>query len=155
MGELSSSVDHFRPLNRFPHLAYEWANWVSSCKRCNFGKADKWASTGYVDPCTTELMERPEEYFDYVPLTGEIVAKSGLTRDARRKAEDTIADLGLNETRLRESRFRQIRVFIEEFYLQEPGPARLDIVSEHQEPSIPHVGVVKMFVEQLRRVEII
>ena len=151
VGELSSTVDHFRPVSSFPDLVFEWDNWVSGCERCNSGKANKWPTAGYVDPCATELRERPEEYFDYVPLTGEIIAKSQLDPDARHKAENTIADLRLNETRLRESRFRQIRAFIEDFYLQEPGPARLDVVSEHQEPSIPHVGAVKMFVEQLRR----
>ena len=124
---------------------------MSSCQRCNSDKGHKWPPTGYVDPCAGELAERPEEFFDYVPLTGEIVAKSGLTHEALRKAENTIAELGLNETRLRESRFRQIRAFIEDFYLQESGPARLDVVSEHQEPSIAHVGAVRMFVEQLRR----
>ena len=151
VGELSSSTDHFRPLNHFPQLAYEWDNWVSSCERCNSGKANKWPVAGYVDPCATELREHPEEYFDYVPLTGEIIAKSRLDPDVRHRAENTIDDLRLNETRLRDSRFELIHSVIQDLLLATPGPDRLTVVSRYQEPSQPHAGVVKMFAEQLHR----
>lgn len=155
VGELSSSVDHFRPLCHSPHLAYAWDNWVSSCKRCNFAKADQWPDTGYVDPCTVVPLERPEEYFDYAHLTGEIVAKSGLTRASRRKAENTIDDLELNETRLRESRFRLMGSFVQDVLLANPGPDRLAVVSRYQEPSQPHSGAVAMFAKRLRHSRII
>ena len=151
VGELQSSVDHFRPLSRCPNLAYEWDNWVSSCQRCNFTKADKWPQKGYVDPCAQDLSERPAQYFDYVPLTGEIVARASLNLQARCKAETMIDDLELNETRLRESRFRLISSFVQDLLLATPGPDRLDVVSRYQEPSQPHVGVIEMFVEQLRQ----
>ena len=150
-GELQSSVDHFRPRSRFPRLVYEWGNWVSSCQGCNFEKADQWPDTGYVDPCASDLLERPEEHFDYAPLTGEIIAKSGLTRDARQKAQSTIDDIGLNEVRLRESRFRLVGSFIQDLLLAAPGQGRQAVVNRYQEPSQPHVGIVKMFTEQLRR----
>ena len=150
-GELRSSVDHFRPRSRCPHLVYEWDNWVSSCQRCNSGKGDRWPPTGYVDPCAADLLERPEAYFDYSPLTGEIVAKSGLPNSARRKAQSTIDDIGLNESRLRESRFRIIGSFVQDLLLATPGSDRFAVVSRYQEPSQPHVGVVKMFADQLRR----
>ena len=35
VGDRASTLDHFRPLSRFPYLAYEWSNWVFSCRRCN------------------------------------------------------------------------------------------------------------------------
>ena len=151
VGELQSSVDHFRPRSRFPRLVYDWDNWVSSCQRCNFAKADQWPDTGYVDPCAVDLLERPEERFDYVPLTGEIVPKSGLTHSARHKAQSTIDDIGLNETRLRETRFRLIGSFVQDLLLATPGADRFAVVSRYQEPSEPHVGVVKMFTNQLRQ----
>ena len=151
VGELQPSVDHFRPLSRCPILAYEWDNWVSSCQRCNFTKADKWPQKGYVDPCAQDLSERPEEYFGYVPLTGEIVARASLNLQARRKAETMIDDLELNETRLRESRFRLISSFVQDLLLATPGPDRSDVISRYQEPSQPHAGVIAIFVEQLRR----
>ena len=155
VGELSSSVDHFRPLHHFPHLAYAWGNWISSCQRCNNAKDDQWPDTGYVDPCAADVLERPEEHFDYEHLTGAIVAKSGLRRDSRRKAENTIDDLELNETRLRESRFRLMGSFIQDLMLANPGPDRLTVVSRYQQPSQPHSGVVSMFTKQLRRSGII
>lgn len=155
VGELASSVDHFQPLRHFPHLAYAWANWVPSCQRCNYAKDDQWPDTGYVDPCAADLLERPEERFDYAPLTGEIVAKSGLARDSRRQAQNTIDDLELNETRLRESRFRLISSFVQDLLLTSPGSERSAVVSRYQEPSQPHAGVVTMFAEQLRRASII
>ena len=151
VGELQSSVDHFRPRSRFPCLVYEWDNWVSSCQRCNFAKADQWPDTGYVDPCSADLLERPEEHFDYAPLTGEIVVKPGLTRDVRRKAENTIDDLGLNETRLCNSRFNLISALIQDLLLENPGPDRLSVADRYQETSQPHAGIVAMFIEQLRR----
>ena len=151
VGELQSSVDHFRPRSRFPRLVYEWDNWVSCCQRCNFAKADQWPDTGYVDPCAADLLELPEEHFDYAPLTGEIVVKPGLTRDARRKAENTIDDLGLNETQLRNSRFRLISVLIQDLLLENPGADRLSVADRYQDPSQPHAGIVAMFIEQLRR----
>ena len=151
VGELQSSVDHFRPRSRCPNLVYEWGNWVSSCQRCNSTKDDQWPDTGYVDPCAADLSERPEEHFDYAPLTGEIVAKSGLTRDARRRAENTIADLGLNETRLRNSRFHLISALVQDLLTETSGRERSAIVSRYQDPSQPHTGIVTMFTEQLRR----
>ena len=154
-GELQSSVDHFRPRSRSPHLVYEWENWISSCRRCNSVKDDQWPDTGYVDPCAADLPERPAEYFDYTPLTGEIVAKSGLAGDARHKAQSTIDDIGLNETRLRENRFRLMGALVQDLLLAKPGQDREAVVSRYQEPDQPHVGAVKMFVEQLRQAGII
>ena len=150
-GRLQPTVDHFQPRSRFPHLVYEWGNWVSSCQRCNFTKDDQWPDTGYVDPCATDWLERPEEYFDYAPTTGEIIAKPGLAGDGSRKAQSTINDIGLNETRLRESRFRVMSALVQDLLLAAPGQDREDVVSRYQESNQPHVGAVTMFVEQLRK----
>ena len=79
VGRKPATVDHFRPLSRFPGLAYEWTNWVFSCTRCNGDhKRDKWPPEEYVDPSANNVLERPEGYFDYDMLTGEIVPHSGL-----------------------------------------------------------------------------
>ncbi len=93
----SPTVDHFRPLSCFPHLAYEWSNWVFSCSRCNTKhKQNKWPDVGYVDPCAPEPDERPERYVDYKSVTGEITPRTGLSETARQRAIQTIEDLGLN-----------------------------------------------------------
>ena len=70
-GGWAPSIDHFRPRSRFPELTYAWSNWIFSCRRCNVdNKKDKWPDSGYVDPCAANVMERPEQYFDYATDTG-------------------------------------------------------------------------------------
>ena len=69
-----ATVDHFKPLSRFPELAYAWSNWIFSCYRCNSdNKQDKWPASGYVDPSAADEREQPQRYFDYDVLTGEII----------------------------------------------------------------------------------
>ena len=106
-GGRAPTVDHFRPLSRFPRLAYEWSNWVFSCYACNVeNKDDRWPDSGLVDPCATVVAERPEQYFDYDMDTGEIVPKHGLSRVDKRKAETTISTLSLNRLDVRFYRSR-------------------------------------------------
>ena len=112
-GGKAATVDHFKPRSRFPELTYEWTNWVFSCRRCNEdNKQDKWPASGYVDPCAGDEQERPGRYFDYDLLTGEIVPHPALDGDAKRKAEATIDDLGLNEIDVRFYRINWVRQFL-------------------------------------------
>ena len=90
-------VDHFRPKTRNPDLVYSWSNWVFACHDCNHAKGDKWPPRGYVDPCAGSRSVRPEHFFSFDILTGEILPKEGLTPARRRKAQSTIDDLRLNE----------------------------------------------------------
>ena len=108
----------FQPLSRCPELAYEWTNWVFSCRRCNGeNKQDKWPPLGYVDPCASDDQERPEKHFDYDVLTGDIVPHPALRSDAKRKAEGTINDLGLNEIDVRFYRINWSRQFLDDLRL--------------------------------------
>ena len=92
------TVDHFRPLKLCPSLAYEWTNWVYSCRRCNENKRDNWPPSGYVDPSASDEQERPEQYFDYDVLTGEIIPGVGsVIGSPYRGPWRTIDDLGLNK----------------------------------------------------------
>ena len=86
-------------------MAYDWSNWVFSCRRCNENKGNGWPEPGYVDPCADVVTERPERYFGYDAKTGEIIPKSGLAGDARLKAVRTINDLGLNKLDVQHYRF--------------------------------------------------
>ena len=114
-GGWAPSVDHFRPRSRFPELTYEWPNWIFSCRRCNEIKNNNWPESGYVDPCAADVMERPEQYLDYEPDTGKIVARKGLSDTARKRAWDTIDDLELSGRDLVNPRFTSVRQFIQEF----------------------------------------
>lgn len=112
-GGKAATVDHFKPRSRFPELTYEWTNWVFSCRRCNEdNKQDKWPPLGYVDPSASDEQERPEQYFDYDVLTGEIVPHPALDGVAIQKAELTIDDLGLNKLDVQFYRINWTRQFL-------------------------------------------
>jgi uncharacterized protein (TIGR02646 family) len=96
--ELSrGEVEHFRPKSRFPELVYQWSNWVFACHDCNHAKGEQWASGGYANPCARSRPARPENFFDFDTLTGELLPKSDLSRSRRSKAQRMIDDLRLNE----------------------------------------------------------
>ena len=89
-------VEHFRPKSRFPDHVYTWSNWVFACHDCNHMKGDKWPVSGYIDPCARAQLARPERFFDFDTLTGEILVKEGLSQAQHSKAMQTITDLDLN-----------------------------------------------------------
>lgn len=150
VGGLAPTVDHFRPISRFPQLAYEWSNWIFSCRRCNEdNKQDKWPDSGYVDPCAADVTERPEHYFDYDTATGEIVANDGISWDAKSKAEDTIDDLGLNKLDVMYFRLQWTRQFVTDL-LSFPPSERLAFAKYIMQRPIEYAGVTGMVVEQLR-----
>lgn len=91
-------VDHFRPKSRFPEKVYQWSNWVFACHSCNMSKLNNWPPAGYVDPCASSRPARPENFFDFDTLTGEIIPNAGLSPARRGKAIRMIDDLRLNDT---------------------------------------------------------
>ena len=146
---LSATVDHFRPLSQFPELAYKWSNWVFSCRRCNGEyKQDKWPALGYVDPGAGDEREQPERYFDYDPLTGEIIPHPSLTGDYKRKAEGTIADLGLNQLDVRFYRLDWTRRFTEDWFALSVDD-RQAFVDFSTRMGVEYAGSTLMMVRQL------
>ena len=89
-------IDHFKPKSDFPHLVYEWTNWVFACHNCNQSKLDKWLPGGYVYPCAEDLSEHPENFFAFNTLTGKLKPKADIYENKRQKAQKTIDDLCLN-----------------------------------------------------------
>ena len=147
-GDRAPTVDHFRPISRFPALAYEWSNWVFSCRRCNEDNKDnKWPETGYVDPCADVEAERPERYFDYDTATGEIIPKDGLARADRLKAVHTINDLGLNKLDVRYYRFAHTRRFIADLQTLPPADRRAFVAWFTEQPA-EYAGVTAMAARQ-------
>ena len=147
------TVDHFQPISLFPQLAYEWSNWIFSCRRCNEdNKGNLWPETGYVDPCAAVVSERPEQYFDYDADTGEVVPRNGLSATALNKAQTTIDYLGLNKLDLRFYRLDWTRGFIADL-LQLPVSERQAITAAYVEQSREYAGIAVMLMEQLRRDE--
>ncbi len=151
LGSRSPTVDHFRPLNQFPKLAYEWTNWIFSCRRCNADhKGELWPTSGYVDPCAEEISERPERYFDYDHDTGEIIPRAGLPQVAQDKARLTAEDLGLNERDLRFSRIQWIERLRDELS-QSDVSEWLTIVDGYTDDAGEYCGISRMFLAQYQQ----
>lgn len=146
LGSAAPTVDHFRPVSRFPELAYAWSNWVFSCHRCNQFKEDGWPETGYVDPCAAVVAERPEQYFEFD--AGDIIPKNGLAPAEQRKAWATIDDLRLNNPVLKGYRERKLAQFLRELKAC-PADEKAAFVVARLEPPGEFVGVTRMFVEYL------
>ena len=143
------TVDHFRPLNRFPELVYRWSNWIFSCRRCNEDyKKGKWPDLGYVNPSAAEGQERPERYFDCDADTGEIFPLAGLPSDARVKALRTIDDLGLNKRDLVSFRHDWTRQFIADWQ-KLPVDDRLAFAEFSTRPGVEFAGATSMVIRQL------
>lgn len=151
-GGRAPTVDHFRPISRFPNLAYTWANWIFSCNRCNDHKADRWRAAGYVDPCANMPAERPDQYFDYEPETAHIVPKNGLSDYARHKAQDTINDLNLNRLELRWAR-HDLTLRLLAAFAERSQDQRQTFVKNFIQQADEYIGVTLMIVEQLRQNE--
>jgi len=110
---------------------------------------DKWPALGYVDPGAGEERERPERCFDYDTLTGEIVPHPNLAGNDRRKAEGTIADLGLNKIDVRFYRLDWTRRFVEDLRAL-PADARTEFADYALRQAIEFVGSARMLVERMR-----
>lgn len=144
------TIDHFRPLNRCPQLAYEWTNWVFCCARCNREKDNRWPDTGYIDPCAIPVDERPEVYLDVDDRTGEVIARQGLTDSGRNKAQNTIEDIGLNSLDLRYFRIGWIRQFTAALSVL-PASERQAFVDYAGGPEREYAGITGMVAERLRQ----
>lgn len=148
-GGLAPTVDHFRPLRLFPHLAYAWDNWIFSCRRCNSDyKQDKWPESGYVDPCAANPAEHPERYFDYDADTGEVIPRDDLSGVARQKALHTIADLGLNKLDVMYYRLQWTRQIVADLRLL-PVSERQAFAEYITQPPAEYIGITGMVVAQL------
>ena len=144
------TVDHFRPLSGYPELAYQWSNWIFSCRRCNGeNKRDRWPASGYVDPSAADEQERPERYFDYDAETGEIIPMPRLPSEARERALRTIDDLGLNKLDVRFYRLDWTRRFIADWQAF-PNIDRPAFAEFSTRTGLEFVGATSMVVQQLR-----
>ena len=151
VGDRAATLDHFRPRSRFPHLTYQWSNWVFSCHRCNVGhKDDRWPENGYVDPAAGDERDRPERYFDYDLRTHDVIPRDGLVEDERRRVWDTIDDLGLNRLDVRYSRQDWIRQIVEDIR-QLPIKERPALARFLESQPSEYLGTTRMALAQLRQ----
>ena len=150
VGGRAATVDHFRPISRFPDLAYEWSNWVFSCHRCNVdNKQDLWPDSGYVDPAAADILHRPEHYFDYDMRTHEVVPRKDLTGSERQMALGTIYDLGLNKIDVLFYRGRWMRQIAEDLRSL-PAEERRTFAEFLANQTSEFLGTTRMVLTQLR-----
>ena len=148
---LAATVDHFKPLRHFPELAYAWSNWIFSCQRCNGeNKQDKWPAAVYVDPAAADESDSPERYFDYDLDSGHIVPRIGLSENARRRALNTINDLGLNKLDVWFYRLEWTRRIVADL-LRFPIAERQAFAEFYLKQPIEYAGVTGMAISQLRQ----
>ena len=104
-------VDHFKPKSRFPKLVYSWSNWLFACHECNHAKLGTWPTAGYVDPCATSKQDHPERHFVIDTQTGRISPHGALGPQQRKKAQDTIDALRLNDSHHLKKRIEWLVLF--------------------------------------------
>ena len=152
-GGKTPTIDHFRPLRRYPELAYERRNWIFSCQRCNRDyKGSRWPSSGYVDPSTADEQGRRGQHFDYDADTGEIVPRHGLSPEVRRTALQTIDDLGLNQQDVLSFRRQWTGQFAED-WRSLPTSDRRAFAEFSTRTGVEFAGATLMLVQQLQASE--
>jgi hypothetical protein len=103
-----------------------------------------------VDPAAADVSERPEAYFDYDPMTGDLVPLSGLSPLARDRVWVSIDGLGLNRKAVADARRTVTIPFREDLESLAEGEREAYveyILSEEAE----FLGVLGMLVRGLRR----
>ena len=85
------------------------SNWVFACPTCNNEKSNKWPPEGYIDPCASDVSERPEQFFAFHTGTGELIPKSGLSVGQKKRVRQMIGDIKLNASYHLKRRRRLLR----------------------------------------------
>lgn len=89
-------IEHFRPKSRpeWRAFVFVWENFLWICQPCNRLKS----ATFPVDVASAPLLldpsaDRPWDYFDFVPVTGYLVARADLLGSALARAEATLLEI--------------------------------------------------------------
>lgn len=100
------TIDHFRPKGRFPERAYAWDNLFPACDQCQQHKGEDFHDD-LLRP--DEPGYRFERYFLFNNRTGMLEVNPRADADDRRRAEHTLAALGLNRGRRPDARRRSFK----------------------------------------------
>lgn len=127
-------VEHFEPKSLYPDLAFEWANFLPSCRKCNEEKSDSDTRT---NPIINPAIEDPEKLLTYQFLRIKPLAGSG----QERKAQHTIDVCNLNCDRLYKARSAIMRSITE--YIDELRD-KIDWISEADTDQKRKVRITKL-----------
>ncbi|MFN3197527.1 MAG: hypothetical protein ACE366_03750 [Bradymonadia bacterium] len=94
-----TDIEHFRPKADYPHLAFEWSNYLWACSFCNSNqKRDSFPLDDEDQPLLIDpTVDEPLDHLTFSPATGIFVGDTP-------KGETSIELLGLNRDLLVEGR---------------------------------------------------
>lgn len=112
-----SHIDHFKKQSLYPHLVFEWSNYVVDGKDDTYGA--KYKDSAIHDQADNEklinpVVENAQRFFKY-ELSGKIVPADGLGEKESDRANYTIAAFNLNEGSLLDRRKKIINMDIRSF----------------------------------------
>lgn len=154
------SIDHFRPISRFPDLWLDWPNLIYACHECNQNKGNKWPGIGdsydeisnrllssedsryvpvseYVSPNESVSQRPAQQFFDFDADTGEIVPSEQLDPEEWSVAQRTIWDLELNSKYLRNLRLERLQWLEDELKAISDFNGKVDILLRFMLPRMP------------------
>ena len=99
--QIRATIEHFRPKESYPHLAYQWENLFACCDICQTAKWKKF----------DEALLKPDEieyefkrYFFFEETTGKLIPNQGANTEDQNRALLTIQIYKLNEFERPEAR---------------------------------------------------
>lgn len=102
------TLEHFRPISRYPQLCYAWPNLFICCDQCQAAKRDSFDKKLLKPDAADYSFQR---YFVINYKTGEIEPNPGATAIEQQRAQFTIALYGLNEHGRPQSRINESRKY--------------------------------------------
>ena len=102
------TIEHFRPISKFPRLSYAWANLFLCCDRCQEAKGNKF-SRKLLKPDVEEY--NFARYFILNYKSGEVEVNLQASTKDQERAQMTIKMYGLNRFGRPQSRLKQLQDF--------------------------------------------
>lgn len=143
------TIDHYRPMEKYPTRAFEWDNYLWSCARCNSGfkktqfPLDKDGLPLLINPTRDD----PRAHLDFLPRSGKLEGRTP-------KGDETISILGFDRRgeldNTRAFAFRNVQRLIvnyEEACAKDDGTRALEI--QHDLCCHPHASLLSVLVEIL------
>ncbi|ANV74328.1 TIGR02646 family protein (plasmid) [Bacillus thuringiensis] len=90
-------VEHFIPKSKYPHLTFNWDNFLPVCRKCNVSKG---TLDTQKEPIVNPTKVNPEDFFEFNDI------RMCIREDSQDKeiAQRTVRELGLNSPRLLKAR---------------------------------------------------
>lgn len=143
-------IEHIKPKSKFPNLAFDYRNFLTSCSdknTCGHCKQSDWDNKLFINP----IEENPKEYFSYSIRTGKIIPKkeAGLEYE---KAIKTIEILNLNENKLCDYRKSYINQILNSIKNSRNDDEKIEIINYFDElPTLKKflIGSIKILEEMI------